>query len=115
MVTPLPGCVCIEVSARAVVLRLADRVYTAVTTQQVAQLATALTEVVAQVEARAHPCRWFSTSPSRGRPQGGLPGPLGEENIIVNSPSRAFLGNWLKGNSCADFLEIEHKIKSPIV
>jgi len=48
-----PGCVCIEVSTRAVVLRLAERVYTAVTALQVAQLVAALTEVVAHVEARA--------------------------------------------------------------
>ena len=54
MAMPFPGCVCIEVSTRAVVLRLADRVYTAVTALQVAQLVAALTEVVAQVEARVH-------------------------------------------------------------
>jgi len=54
MAMAFPGCVCIEVSTRAVVLRLADRVYTAVTALQVAQLVAALGEVVAQVEPRVH-------------------------------------------------------------
>jgi len=53
-VTPLPGALSIEVRRRSVALRLADRAYTASTTLEVAQLVAALTEVVAQVEARVH-------------------------------------------------------------
>jgi len=43
MVTPFPGCVTTEVRSPTVALRLADRAYTALTTQQVAQLVAALT------------------------------------------------------------------------
>ena len=48
-----PGAVSVEVRSRTLVLRLADRAYTISTTQQVAQLIAALTEVVAQIGARS--------------------------------------------------------------